>query len=432
MPLFRWDNPNDSGPFNTTRAFYRQLSDVDGDGFPEILFPDRSAQPEVVLWIWSLAKNQLLFTVSTSPLTTLGLSSEALITINDINGDGIEDMAIGKSSATTGGVLSGKDGSLLVQFTSDGVFGIALITPAGDIDGDGFGDIINDGGGDIRFFSGRTGQVILLLPRDLPDGRERDFVMGVGDVDAGGRDDWAEGWRGDFLGHPSPTCIIPCIAFFSGLPPRRIGLVEGRETPDMLWTGPYFHFDFDGDGTQDNLYRGSRSNPLSDCLSGFAPFYISIYSPARDIFLRVWAHDLVGPIQSMDEDWNGDGFPDLLTVAVEGELFPRTTLQLLTTGNHLDVFPSSLSRGSGGVLTFKVDAGHRFANRRVLILPETAPSGPSISERLPLEWEYKNRSVSLSQPIPSPSAPGKTDASRNGRPSMENWMRLARRPWSST
>jgi len=435
VPLFRWDNPNESGPFNSTQAFYRQLSDVDGDGFPEILFPDRSAQPEVVLWIWSLARNQLLFTVPTSNVdlftfpewvismkdlngdgfrdfavnfrdrfpnpptirwvirvhsgldgtllwetneTLLGFPApSALFNLGDITGDGIEDIGA-ENSSNQALILSGLDGTPSTLISTNDPFGLDTLHPAGDIDGDGFGDIINDAGGDIRFFSGRTGQVILLLPRDLPDGRERDFVVGVGDVDADGRDDWAEGWRGDFLGHPSPTCIIPCIAFFSGLPPQRIGLVEGREFPDKLWSGPYFHFDFDGDGAQDIAYRGSWSNSLTDCSPGSwheFPYYFSIYSPARDRTLRVWSHGSL-ELQSLDADWDGDSFPDLLALKYEGEGVIVKTLQVLTTGIHIKVSPSSLSKSTGGMLTFQIHGNQRFANRKVFLIPGNGPEWP--------------------------------------------------------
>ncbi|MFQ5748359.1 MAG: FG-GAP repeat domain-containing protein [Planctomycetota bacterium] len=431
VPLFRWDNPNESGVQDSFLAFYRQLSDVDGDGFPEILLPDKSGQTDLVLWVYSLAKQQVLFTIPTSPSgfpfsspywlitltdlngdgfrdlvveyqkdfptlptlrwvvrahdgtngvllwetdeTVLGFPGGRLTNLGDVNQDGVEDIGVATNSHAR--LLSGVDGVPFLDLSSNDVFGVGVLRPAGDLNGDGFGDII-DNTGNLEFFSGKDGSVLWALPWGVGDGHFRYYAIGVGDVDGDGLDDWAEGWRGDEIGQP---CVTPVIAVFHGFPPVEIDRILGREIADPLHRGPYFHFDFDGDGTQDILYNGRKEDVTSLCavFGGLSPFYVSIYSPARKKFLFTWAHGVVGPLQAMDADWDGDGIPDLLTrVAVGKPFFFPATLQALTLRSHLGVFPKTISRAAGGTLQFSVDAGLRFAGHKAMVLPGTGAEWP--------------------------------------------------------
>jgi len=433
VPLFRWNNPNDSGVLNSLDAFYRQLSDVDGDGFPEILLPDTSGQPDVVLWVYSLAKQQVLFTIPTSSLTSFLVSDLALITTNDldgdglrdivlvledsfpvppttrivnrafsgldgsilwevddvmvpgigvvsnigdVNGDGVDDIASRFFLGTVVNILSGLDGSLILTLNVPS--GTGELRPAGDLNGDGFGDIIDDTG-NLEFFSGKDGSVLWSRPRAVGDGRFRSYAIGVGDVDGDGRDDWAEGWRGDEITHPQ-QCFTPVIALFHGFPPVEIDRVLGREISDPIYMGPIFHFDFDGDGTKDIVYQGENGDAASVCfnLGSGSPFYISIYSPARKITLFSWGHGYVGPLQAVDVDWDGDGLPDLLTLEHFGA--PSGTgiqaLEVQTLRSHLSVLPNTISRGAGGTLQFTIDAGLRFAGHKAMVLPGTGAEWP--------------------------------------------------------
>jgi len=430
VPLFRWDNPNDSGVLNPQNAFYRQLSDVDGDGFPEILLPDTSGQPDVVLWVYSLAKQQVLFTIPTSSLTPFLVSDLALITTNDldgdglrdivlvledsfplppttrivnrafsgldgsilwevdevlvpligaisnvgdVNGDGVDDIGSRFFSGTVVNILSGLDGSLILTLNDPS--GTGELRPAGDLNGDGFGDIIDDTGS-LEFFSGKDGSVLWTRPRAVGDGRLRSYAIGVGDVDGDGRDDWAEGWLGDDITFPQ-QCFTPVIALFHGFPPVEIDRVLGREIADPIFRGPIFHFDFDGDGTQDILYRGRFDDNGSVCSQGgFYSSYVSIYSPARKKFLFTWADAIVFPLQAVGADWDGDGLPDLLTFKSVGSTGTFRTLQVLTLRSHLSVLPKTISRAAGGTLQFSIDAGLRFANHKAMVLPGTGAEWP--------------------------------------------------------
>jgi len=469
VPLFRWDNPNDSGVLNPQNAFYRQLSDVDGDGFPEILLPDTSGQPDVVLWVYSLAKQQVLFTIPTSSFTSF-VSDQALITTNDldgdglrdivlvledsfplppttrivnrafsgldgsilwevdevlvpligaisnvgdVNGDGVDDIGSRFFSGTVVNILSGLDGSLILTLNDPS--GTGDLRPAGDLDGDGFGDIIDDTG-NLEFFSGKDGSVLWTRPRAVGDGRLRAYAIGVGDVDGDGRDDWAEGWLGDDITFPQ-QCFTPVIALFHGFPPVEIDRVLGREIADPIHLGPVFHFDFDGDGTQEILYSGRFNDPGSVCSQGGDySFYVTIYSPVRKKILFTWADAIVFPLQAVGADWDGDGLPDLLTLKSVGP--PQgslRTLQVLTLRSHLSVLPKTISRAAGGTLKFSIDAGLRFANHKAMVLPGTGPEWP---------FFFKFYSAgSLMEGFALPFFLTKTTS--------RAWEKRKKRPWSS-
>ncbi|MFQ5750053.1 MAG: hypothetical protein ACE5H3_11440 [Planctomycetota bacterium] len=199
---------------------------MNGGGFPEIVLPDTSGQPDVVLWVYSLAKQQVLFTIPTSSLTSF-VSDLVLITTNDldgdglrdivlvledsfrlppttrivnrafsgldgsilwevdevvvpligaisnvgdVNGDGVDDIASRFFSGTVVNILSGLDGSLILTLNDPS--GTGDLRPAGDLDGDGFGDIIDDTG-NLDFFSGKDRSVFGSRPRAVGDGRLR-------------------------------------------------------------------------------------------------------------------------------------------------------------------------------------------------------------------------------------------------------------------
>ncbi len=133
----------------------------------------------------------------------------------DINQDGYDDFSVGAYGAdvtcTNSGevkVFSGVDGSVLLQLLSQTCgddFGIS-VDNAGDMDGDGYSDIIvgakdtfNDGGstGAAWIFSGLSGDILHVF---YGDGIGDDFgyaVAGAGDIDDDGYADLIVGARLD-------------------------------------------------------------------------------------------------------------------------------------------------------------------------------------------------------------------------------------------
>jgi hypothetical protein len=120
----------------------------------------------------------------------------------DANGDGFDDYVLGAPSVTTNTgrvqLLSGRDNSVLHEWfgsaTGDQLG--ASVVGAGDLDGDGYGDVAAglpgfDGAaggnvGAVRAFSGRTGEVIFTIEGDAPTDRLGLSLGGGRDVNGDG------------------------------------------------------------------------------------------------------------------------------------------------------------------------------------------------------------------------------------------------------
>ena len=96
-----------------------------------------------------------------------GFTGGARVAVGDVNGDGTADIVAGTGAG--GGpavaVFSSKDFSLLRSFYAYAPnFAGGVFVAVGDVDGDGFGDIITGpgagGGPQVNVFSGKTGQLL--------------------------------------------------------------------------------------------------------------------------------------------------------------------------------------------------------------------------------------------------------------------------------
>jgi hypothetical protein len=127
----------------------------------------------------------------------------------DVNGDGVEDFIVGAPGNSAGGngagrayVYSGADTALLHSFTGQAAgenFGWSAAA-AGDVDGDGTGDLIvggpGSGAGMARVYSGATGAQLHALAGPGAGARFGAVVAGIGDVNGDGRSDLLIGAEG--------------------------------------------------------------------------------------------------------------------------------------------------------------------------------------------------------------------------------------------
>jgi tetratricopeptide (TPR) repeat protein len=121
----------------------RNIGDVDGDGVTDIVTsaPTHGGHTGRI-YVYSVGSGKLLWTADGAPGDELGSGVEV---IGDANGDGIPDVAAsGPSAAGVAYIYSGRDGHVLQSFKStrrDELFG-NHISGAGDVNGDGYADII--------------------------------------------------------------------------------------------------------------------------------------------------------------------------------------------------------------------------------------------------------------------------------------------------
>jgi hypothetical protein len=167
------------------------VGDVNNDGILDIVtVPGHGGGPLVK--VFSAKDLSLILSFNAyDPSFTGGL----FVAVADVNHDGFSDIitAPDKGGGPLVKVFSGKDGSLLMSFNAyDPAFLGGVRVAAGDVNGDGFADIItapgSGGGPEVKAFSGASGALLLDFLAYNPAFRGGLFVA-AGDVNGDGKAD---------------------------------------------------------------------------------------------------------------------------------------------------------------------------------------------------------------------------------------------------
>lgn len=262
----------------------------------------------------------------------------------DFNGDGIDDLAVGSPNANPGArmragtvtIFHGVAGStpMTPTLTLEGAvdssrFGSSLAS-AGDVNGDGFGDLIvaanaaSPGGrvnaGSVSIFHGGPTGLNMVAARVLEGAVAQDSfgasVANVGDLNLDGYAEVAVGATGaDFAGRSNAGSVSIYSGSAMGVGAVAARVLEGSANDDNLGNAVSAG-DFNGDGFGDVVVSAFRADPGGRADAGTVSIFLGAMAglaamPAR-VLEGVGAGDLFGRTLGSNGDVNNDGFSDLV------------------------------------------------------------------------------------------------------------------------
>lgn len=283
------------------------LSDLDGDGVPEIV--RESLGP--AFRIHSGASGALLHVVQGRPAHSLQYGPPEVLSA-DVDGDGVREIGVYELLTSTTTLRSLASGAVIARYD---VLGFSVLN-AGDVDGDGWSELAAAGpdseaylgfAESIDVLSGFSGAVLANWswnPHGLaPVARRRLGMFGLGDVNGDGVGDLLA-----FEGHGGAGVVTPpAVLVLSGS--------DGSELRRhaSAWTALPMG-DVDGDGRPDYLLDPWPPNPSmqAQMISGASGGVLFVHTPPPP-------GTAVGYSAMPTSDLDGDGVPELVRGAFTSE-----------------------------------------------------------------------------------------------------------------
>ena len=308
VPLFTFDSGFAEDRFGTSVS---SAGDVNGDGLSDLIVGDTGGNGLATgdARVYSGADGSIIHNFVGQDF--LDFFADTVSDAGDVNGDGFADLIVGTGSPDFIGVqvFSGVDGSLLYDLPFFG----GPVSGAGDVNGDGFDDVVVSetqlgffNNGQVRVHSGVDGSILYTFEGDEPTDKLGRSVSGAGDVNGDGFDDVIAGTvcGGEYSGS---------ARVFSGADGSILYDFDGDSSYDSFGISVSCAGDVNGDGFADVIV-GAPAN--ASVTSGYA----RVFSGADGSILynfegngnQSFGRDLFGYSVSGAGDVNGDGFDDLI------------------------------------------------------------------------------------------------------------------------
>ena len=330
VPLFTFNGGSPSENFGGSVS---DAGDVNGDGFDDLIVgafgDDTNGIDSGSARVFSGVDGSVLYDFfGDSANDQFGFSVSGA---GDVNGDGFDDLIVGAPNNVddlTGGsarVFSGVDGSVLYDFFGDlpdDTFGFS-VSGAGDVNGDGFDDLIvgvplDDDGGSAQVLSGFDGSVLYNFDTNSPFNFLGFSVSGAGDVNGDGFADLIVGDPDGGFSNPGSATVYSgadgsVLHIFLGDSGPVFG-VNGDDFGDNFGSSVSGAGDVNGDGF-DDLIVGAPAVNFNGMDSGNARVLSGVDGSVLYDFFGDSAGDVFGVSVSGAGDVNGDGFADLIVGA---------------------------------------------------------------------------------------------------------------------
>lgn len=245
----------------------------------------------------------------------------AIAVIEDLTGDGINELLIGGERYSSPGptlLVSGANGRPLTTFTEP-FFGDA-VADCGDVNGDLVHDlIIGDmfaaatphAAGKAWVYSGVPPYPVLYAFQGTQaDQYLGGAVTGLGDLNNDGHDDFAIGSDGKH----TPTAFAGMVEIYSGIDGSVMRTFTGIVDHGYFGESISFVEDVDGDGHRDLLIGATGEGPTTD--EGVAYLYSSVTGTLLHKWQGAEPYDRMGTKVASAGDANQDGIGDALVGAI--------------------------------------------------------------------------------------------------------------------
>jgi len=297
--------------------------DVNGDGYADVVIGcpnddlygiDRGAA--YVFFGGSSMNTTPDVVLAPAPYTSAGEFGQFASFAEDVNGDGFADVLV---SAPGDGSVFLYLGGTSMNNAYDLIYSGVYADGAGDVNGDGYSDVVFGGNGEVYICFGGA------VPGNNPDitfTGETGFdsfgnsIAGAGDINGDGYDDII---IGAFSNDAGGTDAGRAYVYFGGEQIDNIkdAILTGAAAGDWFGLSVAAAGDVNGDGYAD-LIVGSPRNDTNGSNAGRAYLYTNTLT-GRDMpdefFTGAAANDNYGYSVSNAGDVNGDGFDDLIVGA---------------------------------------------------------------------------------------------------------------------